>query len=189
MSADRFDIYFRGQILPDQDLNAVKAAVARIFKVEPAQVGSLFSGKPVRVKVGVDAETAGRFRMLFSKAGAVIDVKMAGTAPPPPRDPNAPIKPVKGKPATKAPRPSSAAEPASPRPTESDSGTKIPDVSNMTLGAIGIDLDDTPPPPPLRVDTSHLEALPANTGTLEDCVVKKKPAKIPDISYMALLDD
>jgi hypothetical protein len=50
-------------------------------------------------------------------------------------------------------------------------------------------LDETSPPPPADIDTSDLEALPPNSGSLEDCKVEKTPREIPDIGHLQLVDD
>ncbi|MGB5199378.1 MAG: hypothetical protein WBR56_05715, partial [Sedimenticolaceae bacterium] len=67
-----FDIYFLGQTLPEADASAVRRGVAKLFKVEDDAVERLFSGKPVRVKKGQDAEAASRYRAAFREIGALV---------------------------------------------------------------------------------------------------------------------
>lgn len=49
-------------------------------------------------------------------------------------------------------------------------------------------LDDTPPPPNIDLDVSGLSALPANTGSLEDCRQEKEPQAIPATMKLELVD-
>ena len=71
-----FDIYFLGEMLPDTDPADVKRRVAKLFKVTEDAVDRLFSGKPLRVKQNVDAETASRYRAAFRDAGALLEIRM-----------------------------------------------------------------------------------------------------------------
>jgi hypothetical protein len=50
-------------------------------------------------------------------------------------------------------------------------------------------LDETPPPPPRGIDTSGLELAPANSGTLEECQIKKEAVELPDISRLAIVEN
>ena len=69
-----FDIYFLGEMLPDADPDAVRVGVAKLFKVQEDSVDRLFTGKALRVKQDVDAETAGRYRTAFRDVGALIQI-------------------------------------------------------------------------------------------------------------------
>jgi hypothetical protein len=77
-----FDVYFLGEMLPDADPGEVRTAVARLFKVEGEKVDRLFSGKPLRVKQGIDAEAASRYRATFRDAGALLQIVPSGAPPP-----------------------------------------------------------------------------------------------------------
>lgn len=157
MTDTLFDIFFSGQILQDQDIDQVKQAVAKIFKADDAMLERLFSGTPVRVKSGVDQETAIKYRVTFRQAGAVID-----------------IKPTEG---SVEPSASAANTSREPQPI-SDSGnmtllpphtgnlldcaiepdaTPIGDISYMSLSPEGANIDETEPPPDLNIDTGALE--------------------------------
>lgn len=162
-----FDIYFRGEMLPDSDPTAVRNGVARLFKIDDAAVQRLFSGKAVRVKQAVDAETASRYRAAFREVGALIEIVPTGS-PAPGHDSEGPH---------------TAASP-SPGTTGTGGGAQ-----QMTLAEPGAILDHSPPPPPAQISTAGLEALPANSGSLEDCREEKPPRPIPDISHMRLIDD
>jgi hypothetical protein len=169
-----FDIYFLGETLPDADPTAVRGGVARLFKLEPTAAERLFSGKPVRVKQGVDPDTASRYRAAFRDVGALVQIVPQGSPPPPPRPAAAP-PPVSNSPDT--------------APVASTEGLIVEETDDFDLAAPGAIIDHTPPPPPADIDTSHLEALPANSGSLEDCRTDKAPRPIPDISHIKLVDD
>ncbi|MCB1784958.1 MAG: hypothetical protein H6953_10280 [Chromatiaceae bacterium] len=167
---ESFDVYFLGEMLPDVDPAEVRDGVARLFKVGGDGVDRLFSGKPLRVKQGVDADTASRYRAAFREVGALVQIVVGG-APAPTAKAAAAKRPADGAPAA---------------PTAAAAPDAIGDASLAEPGAI---IDHTPPVPPADIDTSGLEALPANTGSLEDCHIEKPPHPIPDISHMKLVDD
>jgi len=159
-----FDIYFRGEMLADADPAAVREGVARLFKLETSAAARLFSGKPVRVKQNVDADSASRYRAAFRDVGALVQIVPTGGQ-----------------------APAADAVPTTP-PTPADPSTAGSD-TGFTLAEPGATLDHTPPPPPAEIDTSGFEALPANSGSLEDCRVDKPPRPIPDIDHIKLVDD
>ncbi len=160
-----FDVYFLGETLAGTDPATVRAGVAKLFKAPPDKVERLFSGDAVRVKQGVDAETASRYRAAFREVGALVQIVPEGSQAPHPTTP------------TGAGQPTTA-------------GIAAGSIDNgMSLAEPGATIDDTPQPPPANIDTGALEALPANSGTLEDCQVEKTPRPIPDISHLRLTDD
>jgi hypothetical protein len=177
-----FDIYFLGEMLPDVDPAEVRRGVAQLFKVQDAAVNRLFSGKPLRVKQAVDADTASRYRSAFREVGALLQIVPSGDPQPADRVPGATVDSPPGAGA----RPQ-ADNPESPATTDRQA-------PSATIGAAGLAepgaiLDHTPPPPPAHIDTGSLEALPPNSGSLEDCQVETPPRPIPDISHLKLVDD
>jgi hypothetical protein len=192
VSQQRFDIYFAGELLPDHAPEAVKQWLGAQFKLQGEALDQLFSGQAVRIKQGVDMDTAGRYRAAFRKAGALLEIRPispAGDAPP--------------QPATAAPAQESttAAAPGSePELLPANTGSledcaapvaaaPLPDIGYMDLESPERPLDDTPPAPAAEIDTSHLSAGPANSGDLSDCVQDKPARPIPDISQLQLADD
>lgn len=181
-----FDIYFVGEMLPDADPATVRAGVAGLFKMQGDAVERLFSGKPLRVKRSVDVDTAGRYRERFREVGALVQIVPTGDPPPAARAPvtNPEVPAVAT--ATTATEDEVAVEEIvytdSPDPEQQTGG----DIGLAEPGAI---IDPSTPPPPADIDTSALEALPPNTGSLEDCQVDKPHRPIPDISHLKLVDD
>ena len=161
-----FDIYFLGEMLPDSDPDAVRRGVAKLFKVQENSVDRLFSGNALRVKQAVDADVASRYRTAFRDVGALIQIVASGSPPP-------------------------SARPAAPANTNQQrSASKNPSAGEvMGLAPPGATIDLTEAPPPADIDTSSLEALPPNTGSLADCQVEKTHRPIPDISHLGLQED
>lgn len=170
---DAFDVYFLGEMLPDADPAEVRQGVAKLFNVADDAIERLFSGNPLRVKKGVDAETASRYRAAFREAGALIQIVPEGSPPPA-------VAPSSAATASS----SSHAETHTPSTPERQQAT-----STVTLAEPGATIDETPPSPPANIDTGSLEALPPNSGSLEDCHIEKPPHPIPDISHLRLVDD
>lgn len=212
---EKFDIYFLGQMIPTADPATVREGVGRLFKLEGAAVDRLFSGKPLRVKKEVDVDAASRYRAAFREIGALIQILPAGAPPPAPAASRpaptesraAAAEPAPASPTAPPPAPAQATQdpddeqaalaqtlsltiveetfPEQDSPPQSTS-RRAP---AMTLAEPGATIDDTPPTPPAAIDTSGLEALPPNTGSLADCRAEKPARPIPDISHLRLVDD
>ena len=185
-----FDIYFLGESLPGADPVAVRRGVAKLFKVQEASVERLFSGQPLRVKQSVDADAASRYRAAFREVGALIQIIPSGSAPPAARP--RPMQVPAADPSIDATTESETPPDLSPHVT--DDGMDAPAGGqkrgvDFGLAEPGAILDHATPPPPAQIDTSGLQALPPNTGSLEDCRNEKPHRPIPDISHLRLVDD
>jgi len=80
MADSGFDIYFRGEVLPDHDLETVKQKVAALFKADANKLAALFSGKVNVIKKGVDKATALKYQQAFKNAGAKAVITQAKPA-------------------------------------------------------------------------------------------------------------
>ncbi|RMG35615.1 MAG: hypothetical protein D6720_06650 [Gammaproteobacteria bacterium] len=190
-----FDIYFRGELLPDADPALARAGIAKMFRLDEAGVERLFSGKPKRIKRGADVEKASRYRAAFREVGALIEIVPAGNPAPAGR------KRLVAEPAQNAtaeqnrpgvldaafellpPRTGSLADCApriEPQP--------ISDISWMVLDEPGVTLVEPEPQPRVEYDTSGLSMSPPRAFTLEDCDNRPPPAELPDISHLSLAD-
>jgi hypothetical protein len=69
-----FDILFRGDIGPGNNIDQVKARVAESFKLDEAAVNQLFSGAVVSLKRNVDRATAERIYQRLSQVGALANI-------------------------------------------------------------------------------------------------------------------
>ena len=182
-----FDIYFSGKLLPDTAPEAARAAIGQLFRLEGKALERLFSGHPVRIKQGVDAEHAGRYRATFRKAGALVDIVPGGAAPPSQqaaeRSSEAPTE--GGETLQLLPARSGSLEDCAPRVEP----LPLPDIGWMQAEPPGSTLDETPPPEPRLIDTGGLNMSEAAAFTLEDCVTRPQPAPLPDISHLQLVDE
>lgn len=77
MTDPKYDIYFRGEVLPGQDDAQVKQSIAKLFKASDAKLAQLFSGKVNVVKKSVDKATAAKYQQAFKKAGAKAVITLA----------------------------------------------------------------------------------------------------------------
>jgi hypothetical protein len=174
-----FDIYFSGRLLPDASEEAVRKTIGGLFKLQGAALDRLFSGEQVRIKTGVDVDLAGRYRAAFRDAGALIDIVPHGAPPPPPSGTTA--APPSGGDMQLLPPGTGSLEDCAPKIPP----RPLPDTSGISLAMPGVDLDDTPPPPPAKIDISGL-SMSGPDFSLEDCVFEREPRPIPDISHLEL---
>lgn len=176
-----FDIYFSGQMLETANSEEVKRTIGERFKVTGSKLEKLFSGKAVLIKSGVDATTAGKYRETFRQAGALIDIVPSGQRPAEP-------KPDVAKPPRETPSGELKLMPLEASDL-SDTARKtpeleIPDSEELSISPAGALFPDASAAPSPEIDTSHLEAAPANTGSLEEFADLPSPAPIPDISQL-----
>ncbi|HHH38871.1 MAG TPA: hypothetical protein ENK50_04775 [Sedimenticola sp.] len=175
---ETYDIYFSGQIIAGRPEPEVRQNLGRLFRTDGAALERLFSGTPVRVKRGVDQETAIRYRVAFREAGALVEIRPSGesggqsprTAP----SPGLSLLP---------PRSGSLAD-CAPAVTP----VPLPDISGLALAPPGAPLDDATPPPPADIDTTGLTLFPPASGSLEECAPTVVPLPLPDISDLKLDD-
>jgi hypothetical protein len=80
MADPKYDIYFRGEVLPGADEAQVRAAIAKIFKADDAKLAQLFSGKVNTIKKSVDKAVAAKYQQAFKQAGAKAVITLAKEA-------------------------------------------------------------------------------------------------------------
>jgi len=88
-----FNVVFKGEILPGQDIDAVKRQLSLVMKTDAQAIERLFSATPVVVRKSVDAATGRKFEKVFAAAGAVCHLEPVGTpssASPPVSSPDSP---------------------------------------------------------------------------------------------------
>jgi len=77
MADAQYDVVFSGDLTGDYEEEAVRRNLAALFKIPSEQIGTLFTGKPVTVKSGVDETTARKLEAAFRKAGAICELRPA----------------------------------------------------------------------------------------------------------------
>ncbi|WP_428603325.1 hypothetical protein [Sedimenticola sp.] len=189
MPQQLYNIFFSGKTVEGADLVKVKQNLAKIFNTGSEQLEYLFSGKSVKVKNGVDQETAIKYRVAFRNAGALVEIQSA--------DPISKPSPTTNETQQNRQQPTDDAG-MTLLPARTGSlidcapivqPAPLPDISDLSLASPEKPLDESTPPPPLQIDISNLELSPAKTGTLEDCQIKRQPVKLPDISQLAIAED
>lgn len=85
MKEQKYRIIFKGEILPNTNLEEVKQKLATFYKVDIKEIDSLFSGKNFVLKENVDLDTAQNYMYQLEQAGALCQlVKMETESKKPP---------------------------------------------------------------------------------------------------------
>jgi len=74
--AERYNVYFAGQVLDGFDLSSVRDKLAKVFNADQATLDKLFSGKTQLIKRNCDKVTALQYREAMERAGALPIVKL-----------------------------------------------------------------------------------------------------------------
>lgn len=135
-SAQRYDVLFRGDIVPGRRLDDVKARVQALFQVDDGRLASLFSGRPVVIRRNLEGAEAERYREVLADAGAVVELRTLGTS---------------GE--------------ATPLPDPVDP-SNAHDWSLAPVGADLLRADERHRPAPVRVDIDHLHLAPLGADLL-----------------------
>lgn len=184
---NKFDVYFSGEILEGQDIQEVREAIGKIFKLSGKSLDALFSGEPRRIKKDLNVKKSGHFREVFRKAGAAVQIVPAGQKP---------QQTTLSNTAATSPDASSALKLApmgselsgQPRETEQAVPAPSPAATDLDIAPIG-PIPGEPSPEPADINTGDLQAAPAASGSLEEFVVQKEPVPLPDISSLELVKE
>jgi len=151
MSDERFDVKFWGEVQPGQDMEAVKAAMAGIFRLSDEQAARLFSGQQLTVARDADAARADRLKAVIEQAGGVCALFPSGAVQPPPPLPTPPPPEEPAAPEPEPPAPPVMEAPAPPEPEpiptlESEEAPAMP--ASPVWGALEAEtLPEMPAPP------------------------------------------
>lgn len=77
----RYDLLFRGDIVPGRQLDDVKTRVRELFQIDDARLASLFSGRPVLIRRELGAMEAERYRGALAAAGALVELRPVSGSP------------------------------------------------------------------------------------------------------------
>lgn len=77
----KIDVFFRGDIVAGQKAIDVRERLQKLFKASDEQLQRMFSGRPIAIRRGLDSATAKQYRDTLFKAGALVELKPAETAP------------------------------------------------------------------------------------------------------------
>ena len=174
MTDGKFDLVFRGELVPGADLAQVKSNLARLFKMDPTKVEKLFAGKAIVLKRNMDLDAAGKYRVAIKKAGARVDT--IPSRPAEPAQPKGVAEPQPQRQAARSPSPqpaTDAREPAPPLPevSEVDGGLSMAPVGTDVLSS-----GERQEVPPRQVDTSGLSLREAGGQLVDDNEKSAPPA-------------
>ncbi len=82
MDDERYDLVFKGELVPGAELAQVKQNLQQLFKIDEAQVEKLFAGTAIVLKKNLDVEAANKYRVALKRAGARLHVLASQTAKP-----------------------------------------------------------------------------------------------------------
>ena len=74
----RFNVVFRGELLPGKDVSEVKKRLRTFLKTDAESIERLFTGESIAVRKNVDAATGQKFEKVFSTAGAICYLEPVG---------------------------------------------------------------------------------------------------------------
>ena len=159
MAESQFRVVFAGRLAPAADPREVHAALARLFKTEPAKIAALFTGQPVVVRKDLDENTARQYQAAMAKVGALADVLLM---------PGEQVEP--------APTVVSATPPAlsPPPPAVARALSQPPQAPDFCVAEAGTLLVEPVPVPTLNIDTAHLSVAAVGTP-LTDAVLVEAP--------------
>ncbi|MCU7876071.1 MAG: hypothetical protein KZQ84_04580 [Candidatus Thiodiazotropha sp. (ex Lucinoma borealis)] len=241
MSNDSYDVYFSGAILKENDPKEVKRKIGAMFKLDGEKLDRLFSGKPIPIKKGLDMDRAIKFRVAFRDAGGLVDIVPTGQPAPIHKPPTQARTGEASSMVAQRSNPSNTEMTLADGPMEPESNpdvvsisvpdyalsspqgfdltdcapeveaVEIPDISSLDLDKSGSDIDRSPDPEPLEIDTSALaldapgttlleqspseppiidtaalSLSPANQGSLEDCQTPVEPVPIPNLDHLKI---
>jgi|SRR5690606_448834 len=192
MSDARFNLVFNGELVAGASPDAVKQNLAKLFKLEPARVEAMFSGKPVVLKKDADQATAMKFRAVLRQAGAQVRMEPVGAVE---EVSAAAAPPVETAAAPESSTPVSAPPSAAPASASTPAGD-MDMVGTIRTGGTGFsgEFDVAPPgtdmadktdgPAPVVPDVSGISLAPAGSdmGQLK----QKVEEKVPDISHLSI---
>lgn len=164
MSEQRYEVVFRGDVVPGQSIVDVKQRLGELFGSDPARIEAMFSGRPVVIKRDLDQKLAQRYQASMRKAGALVDIR-----------------------ATAAPQ-GEAASALADAPVQDT--PQLPD-EGVDVAPVGADVltqefrqDFTP----ADIDTSHMSVAEVGSDVLRDTEKKTVADRDVDTSHLSLDD-
>jgi hypothetical protein len=184
MSDQRYDILFRGELLPGFSADTVRDNLARLFKASPETIARLMDGGTHALKKNADHATVVKYREAMQRAGAKAELRAAADTPsmPAPAPAPAPAAAIESSELGLAP-PGTELLAAHERTHAPDPGI---DTSHLKLlPAFTQSPVSEQRSAPAAPDTSHLSVAKAGEDLLTERAATKTPPP-PDISHLSL---
>ncbi|MEL0166894.1 MAG: hypothetical protein VW877_02055 [Pseudomonadaceae bacterium] len=181
----RFEVVFQGQVQQGAAPEQVRANVGKLFQVSGAQLDTLFSGRRIVIKQGLDQVAAEKYRIALERAGAQCSIVAMD-------------EPAAVAPAVPEQAPTQTAEPVEPAPAATSSRV-IPrdeymaafsdvEAPDFGIAPLGADLqDEYNPHTELPIDLSALSLAPVGSDMGE--IKRDQAAEVPNIEHLKLADD
>lgn len=183
----RFEVVFQGQVQPGAALDQVRANVGKLFQVSGSQLESLFSGRRIVIKQGLDQVAAEKYRIALERAGAQcsivpMDEPVADALPAAPEPPPAPAAQP-----TAAPERPAASSRVVPRDEfmAAFSDVEAPDLDIAPLGADMQDEYDAFTPLPIDLSALSLAPVGSDMGELK----RGEPGQVPNTDHLKLSEE
>lgn len=71
MASQLYQIVFSGEVAYGWEVDTVKKKLSRLFNADPKVIATLFSGRPVVIKQGIDRDAAAKYMAALASAGGV----------------------------------------------------------------------------------------------------------------------
>lgn len=163
MSEQRYEVVFRGDVVPGQSIVDVKGRLVELFNAEPSRIDNMFSGRPVVIKRNVDQTTARRYQDSLRKAGAVVEIRNFAA------DTEVPVSQLESD------------IPPSPAPELPD-----PSVDVAPVGADVLTAEYRRDYTPADIDTSHLSIAETGADVLQENERRVIPDREVDTSHLSV---
>ena len=75
---DLYEIVFKGEVMPNLEVEQVATAMADLFKTSEQKIAALFNGKHHTLKSGLEREAADKYRDTLKQAGAIVYLRRVG---------------------------------------------------------------------------------------------------------------
>ncbi len=76
-----YDIFFRGGVMPGENLDTVKGNLSKLFKANANQIDAMFSGRAIVIKKSLSKEAALQYQSAMEKAGARVILREKTQSP------------------------------------------------------------------------------------------------------------
>jgi hypothetical protein len=194
---DKYDIVFKGEVMPNLEVERVKAALSRIFNCNEERIAKLFGGGPKTLKSGLDREAAEKYRDVLRNAGAIVYLRRGGLPERPqgslkasPTKDELSMAPMEGNlvkneeratiEAVQIDTSAIALAPFSDKPLQPPSQTipaTIPTTAELSIAEPGADLLPNPRPEtkPAPARSSNLSLAPLGTAAPPKEIVNSQP--------------
>jgi hypothetical protein len=75
MASQLYQIVFSGELADGYEADTVKQNMSRLFNADPKVVDTLFSGRPLVIKQGIDYEAAIKYMSVLASAGGISNMQ------------------------------------------------------------------------------------------------------------------